>query len=160
MATQIIKTTFKLRRGLAARWAEVNPILAEGEPGFELDTYKLKIGNGEKAWNDLPYVAGDITKSPDGTTLAINQDEQIGLLGYSSAEPGMTPVKGEDGILQWKKIETPLASAEISGIMKLYDSVGQNTDGTMTQKAISDELDDKVEIALNIEEEMIIFTHD
>lgn len=43
--------------------------------------------------------------------------------------------------------------------MKLYDSVGQNTDGTMTQKAISDELDDKFEIALNIEEETIIFSN-
>lgn len=46
------------------------------------------------------------------------------------------------------------------GIMKLYSTVGQNTDGTMTQKAITDELGEKVEIALNIDEELVIFYRD
>lgn len=46
------------------------------------------------------------------------------------------------------------------GIMKLYSTTGQNTDGTMTQKAITDELEEKVEITLNIEEELIIFSRD
>jgi hypothetical protein len=27
-----------------------------GEPGFEKDTQKLKIGDGETAWRNLPYV--------------------------------------------------------------------------------------------------------
>ena len=43
MAT-VLNTTFKLKRGLSARWAEVNPILAEGEPGFVLDENRFKIG--------------------------------------------------------------------------------------------------------------------
>ena len=54
MAT-ILNTTFKLKRGTASRWAEVNPILAQGEPGFILDENRLKIGDGQTAWNDLPY---------------------------------------------------------------------------------------------------------
>lgn len=49
-------TTIKLRRGLAERWAFVNPILAEGEPGFESDTGLVKIGDGNTAWNDLGYL--------------------------------------------------------------------------------------------------------
>lgn len=53
----------------------------------------------------------------------------------------------------------PTATSKIAGIMKLYDSVGYNTDGTMTQKAITDELDDKVEISLNLDEETLIFTN-
>ncbi len=56
MAT-VYNTTFKFRRGLAATWIKNNPVLAAGEPGFELDTGKLKIGNGEVAWNDLPYLS-------------------------------------------------------------------------------------------------------
>lgn len=55
MAT-VISTTFKLKRGTAARWKELNYILSAGEPGFEIDTYRLKIGDGETAWNDLPYI--------------------------------------------------------------------------------------------------------
>ena len=57
MAT-VINTTFKFKRGTAARWAEVNPVLAQGEPGFVYDTNSLKIGDGVTAWNDLPYVVG------------------------------------------------------------------------------------------------------
>ena len=57
MAT-IISTTFRLKRGLAERWQELNLVLDPGEPGFELDTYRLKIGDGETPWNDLPYVGG------------------------------------------------------------------------------------------------------
>lgn len=55
MAT-VISTTFRLKRGLAARWQELNLVLDPGEPGFELDTYRLKIGDGKTAWNDLPYI--------------------------------------------------------------------------------------------------------
>ena len=54
MAT-VLKTTFQLRRGNAEVWARNNPILERGEPGFEIDTGRLKIGNGETAWNDLAY---------------------------------------------------------------------------------------------------------
>jgi hypothetical protein len=58
------------------------------------------------------------------------------------------------------EIATATATDTTPGIMKLYSTTGQNTDGTMTQKAITDELNEKVEIALNIEEELIIFTLD
>lgn len=48
-------TKIQLRRGTAAEWAAANPILAGGEVGVELDTYKYKIGNGSDSWNSLPY---------------------------------------------------------------------------------------------------------
>lgn len=49
-------TTFKLRRGSAAEWTTDNPVLRAGEPGFEIDTGKLKIGTGFHAWSALPYL--------------------------------------------------------------------------------------------------------
>ena len=58
MATTTITTTFKLRRGTEARWAEVNPILELGEPGFVYDSNRLKVGDGQTPWNELPYVDG------------------------------------------------------------------------------------------------------
>lgn len=50
-----IHTRFQQRRGTAARWASVNPILREGEIGLELDTRRIKFGDGVTAWNDLEY---------------------------------------------------------------------------------------------------------
>jgi len=48
--------TIQLRRGTAATWASVNPIPAQGEPCFETDTGKLKIGDGTSHYNSLSYL--------------------------------------------------------------------------------------------------------
>ena len=53
---QVVNPTFKLKRGTAARSAEVNPILEQGEPGFVLDENRFKIGDGVTPWNQLPYM--------------------------------------------------------------------------------------------------------
>ena len=45
----------QFKRGTSKRWLEINPILDIGEPGFEYDTGKFKIGNGKDHWKQLPY---------------------------------------------------------------------------------------------------------
>ena len=45
----------QLRRDTAANWTSTNPILAQGEVGFETNTRKLKVGDGTTAWNSLSY---------------------------------------------------------------------------------------------------------
>ena len=45
----------QLRRDLTAVWTLVNPVLADGEPGYERDTHKMKVGDGATPWNTLPY---------------------------------------------------------------------------------------------------------
>lgn len=54
----------RIRRDTAANWTQANPTLALGEFGYETDTesvvggvkyYRMKVGNGEDAWEDLPY---------------------------------------------------------------------------------------------------------
>lgn len=47
--------TFKLRRDNSWRWTSLNPVLEDGEPGFETNTGKLKIGDGFKTWSELDY---------------------------------------------------------------------------------------------------------
>ena len=46
---------FQLRRDTLANWASINPILASGEMGLELDTNKFKFGDGVAYWNSLIY---------------------------------------------------------------------------------------------------------
>ena len=64
---KIFKTTFKVRRGLKEVWDayEEKVILAEGEPGYELDTHRLKIGDGIHTWKELPYVGNGSTSVPE-----------------------------------------------------------------------------------------------
>jgi hypothetical protein len=61
-------TDIVLKRGTAARWTAVNPVLKQAEPGVETDTLKLKIGDGSTAWNSLPYTGGSITLTTTGTS--------------------------------------------------------------------------------------------
>ena len=48
----------RFRRGTAATWTAVNPVLGDGEVGFETDTRRLKVGNGVDTWIALAYVTG------------------------------------------------------------------------------------------------------
>jgi hypothetical protein len=68
-----MSTSLRLRKGIASDWTSVNPVLATGEPGFETDARKLKMGDGSTAWNDLPYVTidgGDMDMMAPTTTTA------------------------------------------------------------------------------------------
>lgn len=47
--------TIRLRRDSQENWEKWNPKLGQGEPGIELDTGRLKVGNGDARWVDLPY---------------------------------------------------------------------------------------------------------
>lgn len=64
------------RRDTKARWAEVNPVLMEGEVGLEIDTKNIKMGDGVHAWNELEYGIGieNITSElGDSENLAASQ---------------------------------------------------------------------------------------
>ena len=47
---------FQLRRDTSSNWTSANPILYAGEPGIETNTGQMKVGDGVKTWNQLPYV--------------------------------------------------------------------------------------------------------
>lgn len=53
-ATQMANK-MQIRRDSATNWTSTNPTLSQGEMGYELNTGKLKIGNGVDAWVDLDY---------------------------------------------------------------------------------------------------------
>lgn len=70
MADVYMNSKFYFKRGKAASWTKQNIVLGPGEPGFELDTGKLKIGNGTAPWNELPYLVNE-----DIATFLGSQDE-------------------------------------------------------------------------------------
>ena len=45
----------QLRRGGSQEWRNANPVLAQGEIGIDLDSGRIKIGDGSTAWNSLAY---------------------------------------------------------------------------------------------------------
>ena len=66
----------QFRRDTKSRWAEINPVLMEGEVGLEVDTQNIKMGDGSTAWNDLEYGVGysNVTNDPgNNENLVISQ---------------------------------------------------------------------------------------
>ena len=63
-------TQIQIRRDSSSRWTAVNPILESGELGVELDTHKMKAGDGVLAWNLLPYIGGSDTALQPGDNVS------------------------------------------------------------------------------------------
>ena len=70
----------QVRRGTAAQWTSVNPILAAGELGVESDTNLFKFGNGSSTWTALSY--------------ANNSDVAIGEISQDAINSALTMGSG------------------------------------------------------------------
>lgn len=63
----VLKPTgvIQLRGGTYTALSTENPLLARRELCVEVDTGKIKVGNGTDNYNDLPYAGGGGTEFPE-----------------------------------------------------------------------------------------------
>ena len=87
-----MSTIFKLRRDTSSNWASNNPVLADGELGFDRTNVYLKIGDGTTAWNAL----GQFTQTGESI------EDQIGGMVNSNTEAFITVTYDDsDGTLDF-----------------------------------------------------------
>lgn len=55
----------KFRRDTTANWATANSVLSQGEPGLDITTNSLKVGDGTTAWANLEYIANQQYPTPN-----------------------------------------------------------------------------------------------
>jgi|GEM_PF-2687767 len=107
---------FLTRSGESTLWASINPILALGEPGYEVDTKRLRFGDGITAFTSLPYFLSTFT-NPDLTAfdadnyMAVNNTPYTGNLNTltgrkfqavgTGASNGPTGAGVNDLIMHW-----------------------------------------------------------
>ena len=48
----------QFKRGSTENWHRTTKPLASGQPGYDKDKKKIKIGDGEHSWQELPYASG------------------------------------------------------------------------------------------------------
>ena len=123
-------TTIKIRRDTAANWTAANPVLALAEPGLETDTGRIKYGDGNFQWLNLPYARGSVSvvnrsvAFPQGvagdTAGTIANDE--GTLYFSTADY----VTQEPTSYSFTSTETVLNSQDINGNMNFSFTIADN----------------------------------
>lgn len=168
--TKVINTVIKLRRDNDYNYQKVGQkfVPAFGEVCF-VDTarsgLRAVVGDGVTVFDNLEfaddifvkayynkadskfYKGADFTEEVIGNTNRIYIDlNNINNIYYYNGEEYVMIGAGE----------IPTASTEVPGVMKLYNTIGNNIDGTMTQKAITDELSQKLEAS--VDGETIVFS--
>lgn len=121
MATKTLNTRFQLRNDTAANWAaHSDVVLKKGEIGIEIDTNKMKIGNGVNTYADLKYFGGEAALNfevfPKGETTDI---EAI------NAAVGDTEIHNGDTAI----VKRDIAGGKSSYTAYVYDGEWKAMDG-------------------------------
>ena len=104
------ETIMRIRRGTAANWTSTDPVLYDGQIGWETDTRKFKVGDGSTAWTSLSYsasggggggdalVANPLSQFAATTSLqlkgVISDETGSGALVFANTPTLVTPVLG------------------------------------------------------------------
>lgn len=80
----------QVRRDTTTNWESVNPVLHQGELGWDLDQKKLKIGDGVTAWSSLAFF-GDVpvVTQSELDALVAAEDLSVGSLYYISTNSSL-----------------------------------------------------------------------
>lgn len=78
----------------ADEWQRLNPVIDDGELVVELDTHKLKVGDGKLNYNDLPYYEGPQGESITKVQLSENGDLSVWI---GEKETKLGNIKGQKG---------------------------------------------------------------
>ena len=133
--------TIIMRHDTSTQWAVNNPILTLGEYAVEDDTHRVKRGDGETEWNDLPYeefglvylvtyknLSGEVTDNPQLTDaldskMSVSVFEDVNYQSVSSIS-----IENENGAIGkitkiTKNINTALTDKNVLLIKSADNSI-------------------------------------
>ena len=172
--TKVINTVIKLRRDNDYNYQKVGKkfVPAFGEVCF-VDTarsgLRAVVGDGVTVFDNLKFADdifvkayfnkadGKFYKSADFVEEEIGNTNRI-YIDLNNPNH-IYYYNGADYVVVGAG-ELPTASAEVSGIMKLYNTKGNNVDGTISQFIFTQEINKKIEMDVNVEKESVIFGYD
>ena len=87
----------QFKRGTTKSWRNTKVKLASGQPGYDKDKHKLKIGDGNTLWKDLPYASGlstqEVLDSEESAAVrAKNDSEDKTIITYGKNTPNKDTV--------------------------------------------------------------------
>lgn len=166
-----VNAIIQLRRDSEANFEKIkNSFVPKNGEVVLVDTrngLRAKVGTGTINYANLPFTdvvaRNAITNGylDNGVFYTDIFKQQIidGSVGKLYIDNAHSKIYYYDGT-QYVNIQDTLtlASEEKAGAVKLYNTLGQNIDGTLTQKAITDEFNTRYKTSIKSDEEMLIFS--
>ena len=168
----ILNATIQLRRDNDYNFERVKNtfIPANGEivlVDTAQDGLRAKVGDGYSTWAQLQYTDADLRNAVlhgylyEGKFYKDLQHQTLiqRMINKIYIEDSTRKIYFFDGT-NYINIQESLvtATAQTPGVVKLYGETGQNVDGTMTQKAITDELDLRYKASIDSGNELLVFS--
>ena len=120
--------TLQFKRGTKSVLDVYGVTPAIGEPIWEKDTNRLKIGDGEHLYVDLPYF-GPEELEVDDASIELNSNSLISIFGFENASDGQAPIKSGNQIV-WEVVATEndiqTLQTTINGITTIINSITPN----------------------------------
>jgi hypothetical protein len=87
----------QLRRGKTESWRKAKEPLAPGQPGYDKDKHKIKIGDGENSWAELEYASGlsdkGVLDSEESAKKKLKDDSKdVTVITYGTEAPNKDTV--------------------------------------------------------------------
>jgi hypothetical protein len=140
-----VSVRIQMRRGTTSEWNSADPILNEGEIGYNSTLTSFKIGDGESLWSELDYyqAAADITPSEIGAIASTEKDAANGVAALDATKNVITALSVVFEGATANDFETRLTVTEPASDITLSlpnatdTIVGRATTDTLTNKSIS-----------------------
>lgn len=176
MGTKTIKTIIQLRRNTEEYFELIKDIYIPLKGEVVLvdttsDGLRPKVGDGTKTYGELGFADQTVRDISSGIIVRgyyyngvfyADSEHTETYIGYPYKLyidiPNMHIYLYDNENSKYNRLDDiPMATSETSGILKLYNTIGDNEDGTMTQKSIKTEIGKKFEVSAG-EDETLIFT--
>lgn len=147
--SKTLKARIISNSALASEWTSNNPVLLKGEFGIEIDTGKIKVGDGVLNWNSLSYIfSGALVNSSEPST-----NNEVGTLWLKDDGTGRLYYLREDNTeLKWTQLVTSedLANLGAGDMLKSVFATNSKVDQGYVDKAISADEATKLKTARTI----------
>ena len=164
-----IETTIRLRRDNEFNYEKIKNtfVPASGEVVLvdtARDGLRAKVGDGVSTYAELQFTDVDIRNAVqqgyfDNGIFYKDPTKQtpfptmINKIYIDKTRSAIYYYNGEAYVPAEAQLTT--ATSDMAGVVKLYGTIGQNTDGTMTQKSITDELGLRFKANVDADEELL-----
>ena len=135
----------QMRRGTTSEWNSADPILNEGEIGYNSTLASFKIGDGESLWSELDYyqAAATITPSEIGAIASTEKNAADGVAGLDANKNVITALSVVFEGATANDFETLLTVTEPASDITLSlpnvtdTLIGRTTIDTLTNKTLT-----------------------